>query len=49
MKHYSDNHLFGFFLTSTLHRIISEHPDADLAGGPYEPKAEYPAFGQPNV
>ena len=41
------NDLFALFLTPELHRIISEHVNADAEGGPYKPTEEYPWFGQP--
>ena len=42
------NDLFAFFLTPDLHRIISQHPKAEAADGPYKPTVEYPWFGQPH-
>ena len=42
------NDLFALFLTPELHRIISEHPDANPKDVPYKPTENYPGFGQPH-
>jgi hypothetical protein len=41
------NDLFAFFLTPQLRDLVARHPDADPADEPYEPREEYPGFGQP--
>ena len=41
------NDLCLMFLTSELHQVIMEHPEASLRDGPYILKEEYPSFGQP--
>jgi hypothetical protein len=43
------NDLFAFFLTPELRELIARHPDADPADEPYEPREEYPGFGQPEL
>ena len=41
------NELILMFLTSELHRVIMDHPDASRHGGPYIMTEESPWFGQP--